>query len=366
MTPEANEKLKQVRVVKVTSAIDSLVYRPEMPFIWRGMALGMARDLAFSIIALCSQEVRARRTREMETIVAKEQAEIAAGIPPGELSSDDYVPTSQLQREREEEEQRRFEQGFALQMPPLILAAKLKVVRDWLAYELDMRAGTRVNYNDPHMSRMKDPFHLAQPLVMELDRQLKRNTTVTAADAEEEALLLGVSAETIAKIKSRQRNGGVKFLHDNRGEILSLIDGLVAVKPRPQGSENDVDYQPEFYTIAEAEQVELTLPAIHRARMFVSADRGLKWESENQVAQMLKRVPEAKGNYYAIIAQRVNLHAKFDRFTTNGDIKQEIAEAVSLGAAYPVMEVLTAEEVALYEKNLQAAHKLADLKKNAA
>ena len=225
------------------------------------------------------------------------------------------------------EAQLREAQGFTLMLPPLELAARLKVIRDSCAEELDRHAGLRRN---PLTNKMfKNPFDLVSPISESVEWQLKQEVRIDNAVVQNTAKLLGIDEESIRLQLQKQHDTQQKFMKDNLAEIFTIIDNLVS-----KGEDGHA------FTIEDDETVEARLPAINRSRLFVAADKGLWAQRQREIGAYMRGSPNAFTNIGLIDGERNLLHAKFAKFMADPMIKDEIADAVNRGARMPTLLAL--------------------------
>lgn len=299
-----------------------LQYDAATHFVWRAAMIGLARDLNYTIV-----QALIRRRREQAAALAAQLRDVDSQGGQFERTPtiDDFNEMLSADAAKKEEKRVREEQGFAVEMDPIELAARMKMLRDWAATELRLHA--RV------VDGKINGYDLARSLSEEFDRQLSRNPSVNPQTAALEAARIGVSAEEITRIQMNTAISSKQFLVQNKADIMQDLAMLCAVNP--DGHE---------YTIEEAEQIEETLPAIHRARMYVAVDRGLYYERDRQVGLALRRVPDALGNIAMIDAARLQHHANFDHYMSKPSTKVSIEAAVERGAPYPVMMPLMVQK----------------------
>lgn len=303
-------------------------FQTDRPVIARAALRGIGAQLNFSIVALVTQHLRSIK--------------FGTAVP----ETDDHFGHDVDQRNDIDtaiegdviEKRMREEQGFAVVMEPLDLAARLKVIRDSCAAELDAHAGWRLN---PLTNQeFKNPFDLVSPLHESVSWQLAQPARIDKAVVANTAAVLGLDEDSIRIQLEKQHESSQKFLKDNAAEVFVIIDNL-----EYKGQDGHA------MTIADDETVEERLPALNRARLYVAADKGLWTQRNREVGAYMRGAPNALGNIGIIDGEREQLHAKFKILMAKQHIKDEINDAVSRGARQPVL-------MALFPK-VQATVKLA-------
>jgi len=317
-------------------------YTQEAPFLFRAAAISVCRNLNFSIASLVTAKIRLERGIQL-TKQAEEEAKAGMGLEP---DAKELIPTiddandeiadkdEDLTRNTDGSidksiepvnltDEQREAQGFTPPEDPMKLAAKLKIVRDSLAKQLYDHASLK--FTDNGIS-YRNPWDLAPPLEQELERQLKRQPTVNMAAAQAEADAHGIPVEDIVRVRRSQVEAGLRFLRDNRKELMDMLHSLVVHGPTGHAR-----------TLEEAEQVEETLPVIDQARIYQSIDRGLWFERDRWINNLLRRHPEASTNLKLIDGERAKVHKAFEWFMTKPAVKIAVYETVERGAAYPVL-----------------------------
>lgn len=108
---------------------------------------------------------------------------------------------------------------------PLIIAARMKLVREVLAEDLAKHAGKR---NDFEGREIDDPFHVAQPMAETMKFMSGSSRVNEAVEINEELKALGVSKERVIKAREARAAQGRAYLRQNADEILSIYGTLIA------------------------------------------------------------------------------------------------------------------------------------------
>lgn len=297
------------------SVLSQFRFRTDQPIIARAALRGIGASLNFTLIALAAQHLRS-----IKFGIAVPEADEHFGHTVDQRNElDAEVEGSAI------EAQLREEQGFALQMKPLDLAARLKVIRDSCAAELDKHAGMRMN---PLTNKLfKNPFDLVAPISESVNWQLSQSVRIDEAVIANTAAVLHIDTDSIRIQLERRHQTQQKFLRDNAAELFTIIDNLAY-----KGEDGHV------MGIEDDETVEERLPALNRARLFVAADKGLWSQRGREVnVYMNTHSMNAFGNIGFIDGEREQLHAKFKVLMSKQHIKDEINDAVSRGAREPTL-----------------------------
>jgi hypothetical protein len=236
----------------------------------------------------------------------------------------------------------REEQGNEIQKEdPRILAGKLKVMRDAFALELERHATPIPNPLGKRGDVYLNPYEVAEPLMVTLGKQLERPINVNHDMIRAQALALGLDPADIERIQIRQPEAGLRFLKENRKEIIAMFDSLEAYK-RPEGMEGDENraYHEDdkhLPTLEAVEELETEIPAIHRARLYVNAERGFFYERDRWISAMIKRHPEAATHLKILDGCREYLHKEYNHLMSRPDFCAEISKAVEGGATWPTL-----------------------------
>lgn len=301
----------------MTSVLPQFRYNADRPIIARSALRQLGQSLNFSIVALAMSHLRSLRFGQTLPDADEHYGQTVDSRNEIDTEVDGNALESQL----------REEQGFEVVMKPLDLAARLKVIRDSCAAELEKHAGLRKN---PLTGKMfKNPFDLVPPLEESVAWQLTTDVRIDDAVVKNTAAVVGLDEASIRLQLEKQHQTQQKFLKDNAAELYTIIDSLIV-----KGQDGHA------FGIEDDESVEAMLPAINRARLFVAADRGL-WNARNRmVGSYIRGNPEALTNIGLIDGEREMLHMKYAAFLKEPGIKDEIGEAVERGARYPTMLAL--------------------------
>jgi hypothetical protein len=292
-------------------------FRSEAPVISRAALRGIASSINFSLINLVAQHLRSKAFGQ---VVDQTDDHYGHNLDQRNEIDADVAGAVELQ-------QRREEQGFAVGLAPLDLAARLKVIRDSVAQELDKNAGLRLN---PLTNlKFKNEFDIASPISNSLAWLTSQPARIDEAVVRNTSLVVGMDEASVRVLLEKQHQTQVKFLQDNAGEIQGIIDSLEYI-----GADGHA------FGIDEDETVETRLPSLNRARLFMAADNGL-WTARNrEVASFIRGNPNALANIGMIDKERELLSFKFDRLLKVEAIKLDIDDAVSRGARKPTLKPL--------------------------
>lgn len=305
------------QIVRTPSVLTQFRFNSSYPFIARGALRGIGASLNFSIVALVVQHLR--RLRFGENLPETDEHYGHTLDQRNELDHQvegDAVETAL-----------REEQGFALQLKPLDLAARLNLIRNSCANELDNHAGQRRNPLTGGL--FKNPWDLVSPISESLDWMLKQEVRINEAIVKDAVKVLKIDEQSIRAQLLRRHQSQQRFVKENAAEIFTIIDNLVY-----KGEDGHA------FGIDDDETVEARLPSINRARLFIGADKGLLGQRQRYVGTYMNGDPNARGNIEMIDKEREQLHAKFNVLVNLPGIKDEIADAVDNGAKYPVLAAL--------------------------
>lgn len=296
---------------------------PSMPFLGRAAQRSMVGTLNFTISNLLTADIRKR----MQGVpVDANGVDIDPLLQKYGNTLDRRNEQDEAARGEEHEQHMREEQGFEVGIPPIELAARLKIVRDWLADDLDEHAGLIRNTLDPRGGVIKNPYDVARSLEDSFAQQLVQQPRVNEVLLKAQADALGIPFEDALRVTKQRQEAGIRFMKANQKEILGMLQTLSASGPDGHA-----------LTTADAEDVEPALPAIHRARLYVAADRGLWYERDRAINMVLRGHPDGNGNVKLVNGKRVEIHAEFNRLMRIPDFKAEIGKAVERGAMWPTL-----------------------------
>lgn len=300
------------------SLLSQFRWNADRPFIARSALRGIAHAINFSLIALAANHLR--------------NLHFGQALPEADEHFGQTVDSrNELEAAidgNEVEASLREAQGFTLLMPPLELAARLKVIRDSCAAELDSHAGMRRN---PLTNAIfKNPFDVVQAVSESLGWQLAQKVRIDEAVVLNTAAVLGLDEPSVRLALEKQHVSQQKFLKDNAAEIYTIIDNLVykGVDGHAFGIDDD-------------ETVEERLPAINRARLYVAADKGLVAQRLQEVRRYMRNAePQVLSNIGIIDGEREHLTQKFNVLMNLPIIKDEIYDATQRGARLPKLQPL--------------------------
>jgi hypothetical protein len=291
------------------------------PFLGRAAGRSIVGTLNFTIVNAAANELRKRTNGvpvlpvDLDPLMAKYGNTL-----------DNRNEQDELSRSAAHDQQLREEQGFATKLDPMELAGRLKVIRDAIAEDLDEHAGLMRNPLDPRGGTFKNPYDVAPMIEDSFQRQLKQQPRVNEVMIRAQADALDIPFEDALRVTKAGQEAGLRFLKDNRDELMVLIQTLSA--SAPDGS---------LMSTADAEDVFETLPAIQKARLYVAADRGLWYERDRVIRMLMNGHPDAAGNRKLIDGLRIDIHGEFERIMRQPDFRREIDEAVQRGAKWPVL-----------------------------
>jgi hypothetical protein len=289
------------------------------PYVGRAAQRSVVGTLNFTISNLVASDMR--RKRLGTPVVAKVgQTDLTPLIEKygntldKRNEEDQEIEAEQREAEKPQSEPRT---DFA-QVPPMILAGKLKAIRDSMAKDLDEHASLLQDPLSPNNPPYKNPYDVGASLEESFMRQLSLTPKVDRKKAQVVADIHGLDVEDVVRILQQQQEFGQKFINDNKDELLSVLKSL------PHS-----DQEPEA---AYAE-----LPAIQKARVYVSADRGLWYERDRAIKLVVRGHPDGLANLAMIDSSRSDLHKSFNWLMKQDNFHREIDEAVRRGATWPVL-----------------------------
>lgn len=327
---------------------------PSFPFAGRAAQREIVRGLNFTIVNLMSAKIRERIRQEMAAPIVNPgpNAQNNPGTNAVNLEPllEKYGNTLDRRNEHDaardgidHSDELREEQGMALvAADPTVLAGKLKVMRDAFAANLEQFATPMVNVIDPKGGMILNPYEVAEPLMVTLMKQLERPVNVNRDMAMAQAAALGLNVNDVIRIQQRQQEAGLRFLKTNKKELVLMFETLEAFKPAEgmQGDanrrvhEDDDKYEA---TLESVDDLELEIPEIHRARMYVNAERGFFYERDRWINAVLKRHPEGATNVKILDGCRAYLHKEYDALMANPRFYAAISTAVQGGATWPTL-----------------------------
>lgn len=306
------------------SILQKIKFNPAMPIIARGGGRGLVGSLNFSILNLIQQSLK--------------QAKFGlptAGVDTANDETADIAAQKENARNREE-------QGFTVSDDPLVLAARLKLIRDAVAKDLRDNADMRPMVLDPHVT-IPDVFHVGSDFEESIEFQKGLAPRLSEAQMKAEAKALNVSVDDVRNALMRRHARQVGFLNDHEGEIIAAYHSLTAVDT--DGYALDLD---------EAEAVLANLPAIYQLRIAAAVDKGLYRQRNNELERALSGNAQSKGNIGLIDGTRREILAEVDRWTHAPQFKTQIEDAINRGtnlpAFAPVPHVQEPDEVDAIKK----------------
>lgn len=217
--------------------------------------------------------------------------------------------------------------NFAHQDPQFV-AGQLKVIRNAFASSLLAHATVKRNFKDPTRKNYLDPYEVGETFEQTIRKQIERLSPVDRKRATAKAAILGAEVEDVIRVELIQHETRVKFLLAHQAALLREFDDL---------DQSRVDGRRWDGTLEEVEEMELLIPAIHRARLYVNAERGLFYERDRAIVMFIRRRPEAKGNLSLVDIARAMIHKHFDELMKDPEFYKQIDEAVRRGAKWPTL-----------------------------
>lgn len=335
---------------------------PSYPFAGRAAQREIVRGLNFTITNLMSAVIREQARMALVPIVNPSPSSIEnpyAGIEEDEPDVNvgpllqKYGPQHTLDQRNDEDLSKEGEKvsnalheerGLEpVKEDPRILAGKLKVIRDAFAFNLDKYAKPIPNPLGKRGETYLNPYEIAEPILVTLAKQMARPVTVNRDILRAQAEALDLDPVDLERIQIRQQQAGLKFLKENKKELLAIFAELEAYRPG-LGMEGDLNHDApkhddERYeaTLEAIDDLELEIPAIHRARMYINAERGYFYERDRWITAMVKRHPEAAVHLKIIEGCRVYAHKEFNSLMDNPKFYDEINREVLNGATWPTM-----------------------------
>lgn len=302
------------------SVLTQFRWNSDKAVICRAALRGVASSLNMSLIALAAQELRRRRFGD--------SVEVVDAV--GDHDLDQRNEIDHAVEGSEVESNIREEQGFAYQLKPLELAARLKLIRDACANEIDAHAGLR--RNSLTGETFKNPYDTVGSIQESLEWLAKREANVQEAVVRNTAAVLQLDEQSVRNMLIEQHYKQQRFLKDNAQELIVIIQSLEAK-----------GFDGHALGIDDDETVEERLPALNRAKLHVAADNALVNQRNKEVTSYMRGNPNAFGNIGMIDGERKLLKMKFDAFMKHEWVRDEINEAVSRGARYPKLKDLFPE-----------------------
>lgn len=299
------------------------------PFVGRAAGRSITGTLGFLISNIVASEIRKRTTG-----VPVEDA----GLSPSKVDAllAKYGNTVDARNEQDEAsrgaahlDKLREEQGLVVNADPMELAGKLNIIRLSIAEDLLANAQMMVNPLDPKGSTYPNPYDVAPSLDESFERQVSQQPRINEVQLKAQAAALNLPYEDVLRVTRARQEAGVRFLKAHKEEILSMLATLGASDS--QGNQLSTD---------DAESVELGLPPIQRARLYVAADRGLWYERDRAIGLYMRGHPDGEGNIKIVDGTREEIHADFNRLMRTDSWKRSIEDAVARGAQYPVLLAL--------------------------
>lgn len=290
----------------------TLTYNSGEPFVARAAGRSVVGTLNALIVGLIRAHLRMQRI----------------GTPVTELTIDSRAEHVEgAIAESEMAERMREEQGHAVvREEPLKAAARLKLVRDVIAADLEKNAGERVLPIGDGKA-IKDPFHMAQRFEETLEFMATNVQEVSEATVKMTAEALGCTEDEVrqALLAAPQRDQA--FLTRNKDEIIAIYQSLVAADK--DGYEMDATH---FEAVIES------LPPMQRLAVHASADRALHKEWSRQLVDFTRSGhPLTKSNLGLIQGVRRELRKHMDSWFKDEAFAREVQEAVARGARIPAL-----------------------------
>lgn len=279
--------------------LSSITINSNYPAIGRYPQRTVVATLNATLINLVNQDIRSKRQtmREAPGVEVPQEEEAAL--------------------EQQHENQQRSEQGFAIQMQPLEIAAYLKCIRDSLADDLLKHAAILPSLDGK--TRVYNPYDLALTVEDTLDFRIKAEPPIvdeTVVKAYMKAL--NVTRDEVLMAQAAQHKVDITFLKNNREDILQTIEGLNC-----------------GFDIDEAEIAFEKLPPLYQMRLFAAAMKGVGKGRQNELNGFIRRRPDAAGNMAMLDRLLVDLHNKLDRLMSLPTTKNALDEASIRGLSIP-------------------------------
>lgn len=286
--------------------LHKLKFNTSEPFIARTAARAVVGTLNALIIGLISSHLRTQRF----------------GMPVQDPTLDLHTETVTEIDGQEHEANERAEQGVALPREPvLVTATKLLVIRNYLADDLEKNAGEREM--PLTNTRIKDPWHVAQPIGETLSFMMSNTQTVDATMVKEQAKALDITEAEVREALAARPARQQQFMHQNKEEILSIAKSLIATHIGQDGHELEV------------EAVFDLLAPITKLQLIASADRALFKARQREIQAHVSGNLLAMSNIGVIDGVRRQLRAEVQDWLANQTFKNDLDEATSRGARVP-------------------------------
>ena len=277
------------------SLLQKIKFDPAQPIVARGGGKGLVSTLNFSILNLIRQHLREQMYGAPTDGVEGANEEAAA-----------KDATAEEKRTREE-------QGFDTPVPPLVTAAKLKLIRDAVNGDLIENAARKPMVTDPNKT-LPDAYHVGQDFRSSVDWAVSQVRGTNEAQMVAEAKAMNVDVEEIRASDARQTERQRAFLKDNLDDIVTQYYGLTAIGQ---------DGHP--LSLDDAEAVLSNLPAIQQMRVAAAIDRGLYKQRGLELDRRQGRYrEEAKTNIALLDGARREVLAEVARWMEKQPFKDQL------------------------------------------
>lgn len=288
--------------------VELLKFKASEPFVARTAGRAVIGTLNALIIGLCAAHLR----------------QLRFGVPVAQPTVDQSAEIDDAIEGEEVEEQVRVDQGVAqVREAPLKVAARLRLIRDSLAKDLDENAG---EVELPLSGkRVKDPWHIGQAMEATLDWQLTSQRPVDMTRVKEEAKALGITEAEVLQALARRPQRQQQFLSQNKQEILSTAYALI-----PHDADGYVLSPEQDMATFDA------LPALTRLQLVASADRALYRAREREIQAHVDGNLMAMSNLGVIDGVRRELRAETQSWIKDERFKREVDEAMARNGRMPL------------------------------
>lgn len=198
---------------------------------------------------------------------------------------------------------------------PLVVAGRMKLIREILANDLAKHAGKR---NDFSGREIDDPFHVAQPIEETLKFMSGSGRVSEEVEISEELKALSVTRERVIKAREARASQGRAYLRTNGEEILSIFDTLIAAD-----ADGFVLASDQWLTCFDK------LPALTRLRLAAGADRALYNAFDRELVSYERGALLATSNMALLEATRREIRACVKDWQATQGFEQDLRDALS-------------------------------------
>lgn len=285
---------------------NQLRFNTAFPNASRAGLKGFTGSLNFMISALLSRHISNERLGKPD---------VEESIPGNEVMAEQEDNAAG----RELEQAQREEQGHVIAEEPLIIAARLKSIYDWVANELLEHARKRVMPDD---SKVPDPFHLATTIENSLDFRVKAPIRVNEAEIKLKAEMYGLQESEIRDpLLARGRRQQLATARDAE-RIVELYNELVSMGSDGHELEAEASFE--------------RLHPLYQTRVLVSLDKALFNAYKQAAADDVSGTrADAAGDAVYLNGQRWDVRKTYNEMCKNEKFKRELDTALATATTQP-------------------------------